>query len=87
MSEHIHDHEHNHDHDHGHEHNHEHGHEVTTAALLQYMVEHNRSHLEELRELAQDVHGEAAEKLSAAMEAFGAGNDKLAEALKLFKEE
>lgn len=76
-----------------HEHTHEHGHthEVhspeETVALLTYMVGHNQHHAEELHELAHSVEGEAQQLLHEAVVELTLGNEKLAEALRILKEE
>ncbi|MGI6218000.1 MAG: hypothetical protein ACOYIK_10380 [Coriobacteriales bacterium] len=57
------------------------------VALLAYMVDHNRSHAEELHELAHEMDGEAAELVHSAVELFDKGNEKLAQALKIVKGE
>ena len=80
-------------HTHEHEHTHEHGHthEVhspeETVALLTYMVGHNQHHAEELHELAHSVEGEAQQLLHEAVVDLTVGNEKLAEALRILKEE
>ena len=80
-------------HTHEHEHTHEHGHthEVhspeETVALLTYMVGHNQHHAEELHELAHSVEGEAQQLLPEAVVELTLGNEKLAEALRILKEE
>ena len=80
-------------HTHEHEHTHEHGHthEVhspeETGALLTYMVGHNQHHAEELHELAHSVEGEAQQLLHEAVVELTLGNEKLAEALRILKEE
>ena len=80
-------------HTHEHEHTHEHGHthEVhspeETVALLTYMVGHNQHHAEELHELAHSVEGEAQQLLHEAVVELTQGNKKLAEALRILKEE
>lgn len=80
-------------HTHEHEHAHEHGHthEVhspeETVALLTYMVGHNQHHAEELHELAHSVEGEAQQLLHEAVVELTLGNEKLAEALRILKEE
>ena len=80
-------------HTHEHEHTHEHGHthEVhspeETVALLTYMVGHNQHHAEELHELAHSVEGEAQQLLHEAVVELTVGNEKLAEALRILKEE
>lgn len=80
-------------HTHEHEHTHEHGHthEVhspeETVALLTYMVGHNQHHAEELHELAHSMEGEAQQLLHEAVVELTLGNEKLAEALRILKEE
>lgn len=80
-------------HTHEHEHTHEHGHthEVhspeETVALLTYMVGHTQHHAEELHELAHSVEGEAQQLLHEAVVELTLGNEKLAEALRILKEE
>lgn len=80
---------HTHEHDHTHEHGHTH--EVhspeETVALLTYMVGHNQHHAEELHELAHSVEGEAQQLLHEAVVELTLGNEKLAEALRILKEE
>lgn len=56
-------------------------------ALLSYMVAHNKSHAEEVHEMAHDVQGPAADLLHEALELYNAGTQKLAEALQLIKDE
>ncbi|MDY2626039.1 MAG: hypothetical protein SOV74_06975 [Coriobacteriales bacterium] len=74
---------HMHDHDHSH-------HSATTPeqqlALLSYMVEHNKSHTDELHDLAHALEGEAADLLHEAVSLYDQGNKKLARALELLKE-
>ena len=95
--EHIHEHEHDHDHEHthkhGHTHDHDHDHEhhafhqhITPEAVLQHMLEHNRSHADELEAIASQVTGDAAAKIAEAVASMRAGNDRLAEALEIMKE-
>ena len=80
-------------HTHEHEHTHEHGHthEVhspeETVALLTYMVGHNQHHAEELHEQAHSVEGEAQQLPHEAVVELTRGNEKLAEALRILKEE
>ncbi len=57
------------------------------TALLAYMVAHNRSHADELHELAHGLDGEAAELVHAAVDLFNEGNAKLEQALKIVKGE
>jgi len=88
--EHEHEHDHSHDHDtheHQHEHGHDHGHVVTPAALLAHMTEHNKNHLEELKNVAAQLSGEAAEKMQAAIDTMAEGNRQLEEVLDLLKEQ
>lgn len=80
-----------HTHEHEHTHKHGHTHEVhspeETVALLTYMVGHNQHHAEELHELAHSVEGEAQQLLHEAVVELTLGNEKLAEALRILKEE
>lgn len=80
-----------HTHEHKHTHEHGHTHEVhspeETVALLTYMVGHNQHHAEELHELAHSVEGEAQQLLHEAVVELTLGNEKLAEALRILKEE
>jgi ABC-type Zn2+ transport system substrate-binding protein/surface adhesin len=90
----THSHEHSHDEGHDHEHNHDHT-EVSSrsqqqlAAVLGYMLEHNRSHADELAETASRLKTlgieAAAADVEAAVKSFGEGNDKLEAALALLK--
>ena len=88
-----------HGHEHAHEHacHHEHVHGAApelspeqTVALMSYMLEHNRSHAEELHNIAHalDAQGrhEAANLVGDAVHYFGHCNDKLEEALRLVKD-
>lgn len=61
-----------------------------SKALLTYMVDHNRHHAEELHTLAhgcEAANAEAATLLHEAVAMLNAGNEKLAEALKLLAKE
>lgn len=80
MSEHMH-----HDHPHTHEVK-EHSQEETLA-LLNYMIDHNRHHAEELHELAHSAKEEAEVLIHEAVELFDQGNEKLEKALQLMKGE
>ena len=79
-------------HDGLHEHPHPHSHrdelsEIT--AMLSYMLEHNRHHAEELREMAHKLEhhdlGAVAAALLAGAGEFDSGNDKLQKALEMLK--
>ena len=77
---------------HGHEHSH--GAELTgeqTLALLAYTLEHNRSHADELHNIAHALEAqgkhEAANLVGDAVHYFGHCNDRLEEALRLVKGE
>ena len=87
-------------HNHAHEHaaHHAHSHdgaaplsEEQTLALMTYMLDHNRSHADELHNIAHALadqgRGEAAALVSDAVHYFGHCNEKLAEALALLKGE
>ena len=62
-----------------------------TLALMTYMLEHNRSHAEELHNIAHALENqgrhEAANLVGDAVHYFGHCNDKLEEALRLVKGE
>lgn len=86
---------HNHNHDHGHDHSgngccHE-EHKAQSAdenvALLNYMIDHNQHHSEDLHELYHTLehagNAEAAALVGEALHFYTHGNEKLAEALKL----
>ena len=92
--------EHSGGHEHAHEHacHHEHTHPDTpelnaeqTVALMSYMLEHNRSHADELHNIAHALESqgqhEAASLVGDAVHYFGHCNDKLEEALRLVKGE
>jgi hypothetical protein len=87
---------HTHEHEHSHEHGHDHccgGGEHTAhsadenIALLNYMIDHNRHHGEDLHELyhalAAAGKADAAAQVGEAMHFYEHGNEKLAAALKL----
>ena len=93
---HIHDHNHEHPHDHDHPHTHaahthgemvEHN-EEETKMLLTYMLDHNRSHAEELHEIFHAVEKlgkkECADKIHEAMHHFDHCNQVLAQAVELY---
>lgn len=101
--DHEHEHEHHH-HDHdcgcGHDHGHEHheecgcrcgGHETTdeNVAILSYMLDHNRHHALELKEIAahlrEEGKDEAAAQIEKGVEDFEKGNMRLSIALSLVK--
>ena len=72
---------------------HEHHHEQNgvppaerAKALLAYMIDHNKHHLEELAELTDSLEGPARERLLEAVGCFEAGNAQLREVLELVKE-
>ena len=89
MEHHEHDthtHEHTHTHDHGHDH--VHSHDLPgdkTAALMQYMLDHNIHHAAELNDIAQQLSGEARHQLLHAVESFDQANGYLSAALELLK--
>ena len=89
-----HGHEHAHEHACRHEHTHEGAAELSgeqTLALMSYMLEHNRSHAEELHNIAHALAAqgkrEAAGMVGDAVHYFGHCNDKLEAALNLVKGE
>ena len=94
---HEHDHEHDHDHDHTHPHTHSHGEGpaldgslTQTVALLRYMLEHNRSHAEEVKalipKLTEQGLEDAAMMLDSGVSSYHDGNEWLAAALKKLEE-
>ena len=94
-----HDHDHDHEccggHDHGHEHHHGGcccgGHEQPdeNVAILTYMLDHNRHHALELKEIAKHLRevgkDEAAAQIEKGVEDFEKGNMRLSIALSLVK--
>ena len=97
---HGHDHDHHHDHEgccggHGHEHHHEGcccgGHEQPdeNVAILTYMLDHNKHHALELKEIAKHLReigkDEAAAQIEKGVEDFEKGNMRLSIALSLVK--
>ncbi|MCI9507638.1 MAG: cobalt transporter [Oscillospiraceae bacterium] len=87
MEHHEHD-THTHDHTHDHGHDHVHSHDLPgdkTAALLQYMLDHNIHHAAELNDIAQQLSGEARHQLLHAVESFDQANGYLSAALELLK--
>ena len=87
MEHHEHD-THTHDHTHDHGNDHVHSHDLPgdkTAALLQYMLDHNIHHAAELNDIAQQLSGEARHQLLHAVESFDQANGYLSAALELLK--
>ena len=97
-----HDHHHDHEccggHDHEHEHHHDHGcgcgcggHDLPdeNVAILTYMLDHNRHHALELKEIAAHLRevgkDEAAAQIEKGVEDFEKGNMRLSIALSLVK--
>ena len=84
-----HDHDCGHTHEHEHERSHDHSHPDTPReeliALMRYMVGHNVSHTNELKELAHKLShtgdSEACAKVLDAVRDYETGNQKLAESL------
>ena len=81
-------------HAHSHEHARHHDHDFDlnkTRTLLTYMLDHNRHHAEELKELVHALSHleqyEAAALISEGINYFSDGNDKLEAALEQLKEE
>lgn len=74
---------------HGHTHDHgdaPHSHEdVPVEALLRHMAEHNVSHAAELEELAEHMDGAARDAVTDAVIAMQESNDRLKEALNLYR--
>ena len=61
--------------------------EDRSIALLSYMVDHNRSHAEELEQLADGLIPSVATMVRDAIFQFNEANDKLAQALSVLKGE
>ena len=92
-------HTHTHSHEHSHEHTHTHSHDEVAgfdsveqaAALMGYMLEHNRHHAEELHELCHKLEAtgktDAAAMIHDAVDRFGEGNTLLESALENLKQE
>ena len=77
-----------HDPEYGHEHAHHTEHSREEAlALLKYMADHTRHHVDELHDLGHSVGGDAEEKIHEACGFFRQGIEKLDEALRLLKGE
>ena len=78
-----------HDHDHSHSHSQADGGLTAVKAMLSYMLEHNRHHAEELRDMAHKLEhqdkDEAARTLIEGAEFFDGGNDKLKKVLEMLK--
>lgn len=70
-----------------HEHNHSHNSPEESLALLGYMVEHNRHHAEELREIANGLPSEVSALISHALCDLEKGNAMLEDAYKKAKGE
>jgi hypothetical protein len=79
-------------HDHSHTHEHTHGPAfgqapAKTRAILEYMLDHNRRHAQELSGVAEKIRAEglgtAADLVMEAVQDFEEGNEKLAKALSL----
>lgn len=91
--DHGHDHTHHHDHECGCGHDHQEGCECGQAdenvAVLAYMLDHNRHHAAELKEIAahlrEDGKEEAAAQIEKGVEDFEKGNMRLSIALSLVK--
>ena len=71
---------------------HEHGNHIAHSpkeeqiALLTYMISHNKSHTDEIHEVAHGASEDAAQLLHEAVDLYNAGTEKLTEALALIKE-
>lgn len=89
---HTHEHEHTHEHGHGHCCGGEHKAQSTVEnmALLNYMIDHNRHHNEDLHELLHSLEAagkkEAAAVVAEAMHFYDHGTEKLEDALRLLGE-
>ncbi len=70
---------------HSHDHTHTHQH-IDPAHLLSHMYEHNVSHTDELRQVAETLSGPARDLVLDAAASFEEGNAKLAKAIDHLKE-
>jgi phytoene/squalene synthetase len=75
--------EHHHNHDH---HHHENPSPEEAKALLSYMTDHNRHHVEELLELSAALPEEIRAMVQEAAETLGKGTDQLQKALEQLEE-
>ena len=79
-----------HEHDHAHPHASKGGDPSQTVALLRYMLEHNRSHAEEVKALIPKLtapgFADAAMMLDSGVSSYHDGNEWLAAALKKLEE-
>ena len=90
--EHTHEHTHTHTHADGTTHTHAHTHSHAAAsspeealALLNYMLDHNRHHAEELHDLAHCFDDVAGDLIHDAVDKLGESNDLIEQALSLIK--
>lgn len=77
-------------HEHDHEHTHTHSHSAASSpeealALLNYMLDHNRHHAEELHDLAHCFDDVAGDLIHDAVDKLGESNDLIEQALSLIK--
>jgi ABC-type nickel/cobalt efflux system permease component RcnA len=78
--DHTHDHTHAHTHDHAHDHTHAHNLEGSIderKALLEYMLHHNESHLDDIKKLVEQTEGQTSIFLDEACEFYRKGNESL----------
>ena len=84
------EHEHTHLHEHGHEHHHHAEGADALPAVLQYMLEHNIHHADEIKGIARKLREQEKTEAAAALEEstalFDRANEKLAAALKMLGE-
>ncbi len=73
--------------EHHHHHHHEEMSKENAVMLLEYMLNHNMHHTEELEETMSFANKEAADLIHEAVHAYEKGNTLLAEALKKMREE
>ena len=73
--------------EHHHYHHHEEMSRENAVTLLEYMLDHNRHHTEELEEAMSFVNEEATSFIHEAVHAYEKGNALLAEALKKMRNE
>lgn len=72
-------------HEHDHDHTHLNSGDSKSGALLNYMLEHNVHHNEELKKLAESLPDEAKNAVLKAVDAFDEANKELKNAVEIMK--
>jgi len=73
-------------HDHTHTHDHHHEQHIDPAHLLEHMYEHNVSHTNELKSVAETLDGDAKDLILKAAASYEEGNATLKKAIETMKE-